>query len=1091
MHGNGPVPRARLWVCVALAVSSLEVSSHAGAAVRKVSSPRTVAATGQTRQMAGSTQIPCSLCTDPIEPIWREVATQTRVKSPAQHMRFTARTPLRLLADALDLNAGLCPPGHPPYVCPGVEERFYVDAALVGTVPPNPDDYNLWELRLPNGLLEGDHVLTVKYVPYNPSTHGGGTPIDGSVPVTIHIDPAPVHGGTVTLTHNLVLSGSTDLNWTDKTVIGNGFTVTSADGYAGHVIVEGSNVTGLGSFTAVGIDLSTSASISIQHSIFEATGAMRFGAEGHATLTVKDNELRANNMVTYEASDPSVPVMLELVGNTSGARVVQGNRVGAGMLRINGGNGWQIGGLNAGEGNVLIGARAVLDLVNSSHDTIQGNYLHHDYHGGFSQGFCLWLEGTSDHELVEHNVIRGGSWPVQSFGGEFRYNLVIDSGHDFWRSATDNTQIHHNVFANASGPNTGYGGAILVYGGESGLNIDNNTFDAGGAIGQFDAPALTIGSGSLFASIRNNLFMGFSDVNGFGRAFVSTDEASVSSPRVTSADYNAWFNPLASHSVHYRPGIVANTPGTHDVQTDPKLSGDSETPYRIAESCIWIGTCTIKQILAHYREVYRPATGSPLIGGGDPAAGAGTAIGAVGPDDTNPADLFGRVQPLTTGPPPTAITYYLSEGATGSFFDEDVLLANPADQAAPVTLTFAKEDGEQVVATRSLPPQSHLTVHVDTIPGLEATAASAQVRSDAGLPLIVERTMFWDQSHYAGSTGSAVDRPAQDWFFAEGSQGFFQTFVLVINPNATPADVTFTFQRETGAPVQKTATLGAATRLTLDTGSIPDLVNQSFGIAVHATQPIMVERSMYFGSIFDGATLTRLWSGGTESAGVTAPSTHWFLAEGATGGFFTTFILLSNPQTTSAHVDLQYLLDTGETVTVPKTIPANARLTTNVGGEADVRLHNAAVSTVVTSDVPIIAERSMYWPGAAVPWGEGHNSFGVVDAGTKWGLSEGRAGGPLNFHTYILLANPQTTAATVTVRYLRDAGAPIVRTYTVSPTSRFNIDVNTIDELRDSSFGAVIEVTNDVPIIVERSLYWDWQGISFSGGTNVTGSRLP
>jgi len=64
-----------------------------------------------------------------------------------------------------------------------------------------------------------------------------------------------------------------------------------------------------------------------------------------------------------------------------------------------------------------------------------------------------------------------------------------------------------------------------------------------------------------------------------------------------------------------------------------------------------------------------------------------------------------------------------------------------------------------------------------------------------------------------------------------------------------------------------------------------------------------------------------------------------------------------------------------------------------------VRLHNAAVSTVVTSDVPIIAERSMYWPGAAVPWGEGHNSFGVVDAGTSWGLAEGRVGGPLNFHT--------------------------------------------------------------------------------------------
>jgi BarA-like signal transduction histidine kinase len=346
--------------------------------------------------------------------------------------------------------------------------------------------------------------------------------------------------------------------------------------------------------------------------------------------------------------------------------------------------------------------------------------------------------------------------------------------------------------------------------------------------------------------------------------------------------------------------------------------------------------------------------------------------------------------------------------------------------------------------------------------------------------------MFWDATYYAGHTGSAVDQPAADWFFAEGSQGFFNTFVLVINPNATPTDVTFTFLRESDSPVTKTVTVGASTRFTLDAGTVPEIVNRSFGITVHGTQPIMAERSMYFGT-----TPTRLWSGGTESAGVTALSTHWFMAEGATGGFFDTFILLSNPNSTAANVTLQYLLDTGETISVAKTIAPNARLTTNIEAEDDLRLHNAAVSTVVTSDVPIIAERSMYWPGAAVPWGEGHNSFGVVDAGLHWGLGEGRTGGPLNFHTYILLANPQSTAAAVTVSFLRETGAPVVKTFTVPPTSRFNIDTSTITELHDESFGAEIQVTNAVPIIVERSMYWDSNGFQFSGGTNATGSRLP
>ncbi len=444
--------------------------------------------------------------------------------------------------------------------------------------------------------------------------------------------------------------------------------------------------------------------------------------------------------------------------------------------------------------------------------------------------------------------------------------------------------------------------------------------------------------------------------------------------------------------------------------------------------------------------------------------------------------LLGAVASAATTP----ITYYLSEGATGPFFDEDLLISNPNDAVAPVTLTFSKENGEQVVATRSVPARGHLTVHVWQIPGLEATSASAQIRSDAGLPLVVERTMFWDKSYYAGSTGSSVDKPSKDWLFAEGSQGFFQTFVLVINPNATATDVTFTFLLEGAAPVVKTMTVGPSTRLTLDAGSVPELVNKSFGIAVHAAQPIMAERSMYFGT-----TPRRLWSGGTESAGVTAASTKWFLAEGATGGFFDTFILLSNPQSSDAHVTLQYLLDNGQTISVPKVVPANARLTINIESEDDTRLHNAAVSTVVISDVPIIAERSMYWPGYAYPWGEGHNSFGVVDAGTTWGLAEGRTGGPYNFHTYILLANPQTTTANVTVNFLRENGAPVAKTYTVAPTSRYNIDVGSVTELQNESFGAVIQVSNNVPIIVERSMYWDSNGFTFSGGTNATGIALP
>jgi hypothetical protein len=175
-----------------------------------------------------------------------------------------------------------------------------------------------------------------------------------------------------------------------------------------------------------------------------------------------------------------------------------------------------------------------------------------------------------------------------------------------------------------------------------------------------------------------------------------------------------------------------------------------------------------------------------------------------------------------------------------------------------------------------------------------------------------------------------------------------------------------------------------------------------------------------------------------------------------------------------------------------KTLEPKQRLTINPASEGDARLEDAAVSTVVQSDVPIVSERSMYWEGDVKPIGEGHNSSGIAEAGERWGLAEGRIGLGRAFDTYILLANPSATKASVRITYLREGGAPIVKEYDVPATSRFNVDVKTVvPELQNSSFGAIIEVLNDVPIAVERSLYWDANGAFWAGGTNALATRLP
>ena len=241
---------------------------------------------------------------------------------------------------------------------------------------------------------------------------------------------------------------------------------------------------------------------------------------------------------------------------------------------------------------------------------------------------------------------------------------------------------------------------------------------------------------------------------------------------------------------------------------------------------------------------------------------------------------------------------------------------------------------------------------------------------------------------------------------------------------------------------------------------------------------------MYFGS-------ARFWDGGHETPGVTTPATEWFLAEGATGPYFDTYVLVGNPNDAPVDVTLTFLLPDGRTHVSTRTIGARARLTVAVEEEAPV-LANTGVSTWVTASAPVIVERAMYWPGNASTWTEAHDSFGVTAAATRWGIADGRAGGALAFETFILLANTGVTAADVRVTFLRQSDDPLVRTYTVGAQSRFNIPVGLfVPELAQASFGAIIESTNGVPIVVERSTYWNALGTSWAAGTNTPGVRVP
>jgi hypothetical protein len=433
------------------------------------------------------------------------------------------------------------------------------------------------------------------------------------------------------------------------------------------------------------------------------------------------------------------------------------------------------------------------------------------------------------------------------------------------------------------------------------------------------------------------------------------------------------------------------------------------------------------------------------------------------------------------------LTYLLPEGATSNFFHTDVLLANPGTSDVDATVTFLKDDGTPIsLPLSTLPAQSRTTIHTNTVSGLDTGASFSTLVSTNGAPLIVERSMFWDQTYYGSHGATAIEGARNHFLFSEGSQGFFQTYLLLENPGVLkPANVTVQFLPEgPGMVVNKTYTVAPNSRMTVYMGDIPELINRSFSMVIDADQPVAAERAMYFG--------TPLFNGGTDSAGVSLPATNWLFAEGASGGFFDTFFLFSNAGTRTANLTMTYQLVTGGNVVVHRQVGPSSRLTINAATE-DPALAATAFSLSVVSDEPVTAERSMYWDRSLNgQWYEAHNTFGANTPSMKWGLAEGRVGGPFQFHTYILLGNSGDTASTVRITFLKVGGGTVVKNFSVPAHSRFNVDVNgAVPELTDGSeFGAVVEVLSGSPIIVERSLYNASGGVLFAAGTNTTAVHL-
>jgi hypothetical protein len=425
----------------------------------------------------------------------------------------------------------------------------------------------------------------------------------------------------------------------------NGSHIRSADGWTGHLTIRNADIIGLGAMDDPGINVSAQGTntVEISGSVFDGTGPLMIDAEDQAAVILRGNTFQPNILtpVNDEADYAGSHPCITLTGNSTARKYFQGNNVGVSFVRFYSSH-WQVGGTTDADGNIYLGVRAGMEFAVSGDDTLQGNFSYHRYPYGWSQGHNLDFEGDSQGtSLVEHNLFRGSSWMIQSMNGEFRYNLLVDNINEaFVRYTAANTNIHHNVLVNVGYQRQYSPSGGMYFLGDS-TGVYNNTIDVGGErLGWFDSSMMHPSNGGR---ARNNVFTGFAYQNPTD-LFAAPD---MSNPgEWAEADYNCFYDPDTQDLTRYaNPAFGAHDCGGSAGSADPKFAQARIIPFPYGDGDIWQRRVTVSQILAFYRGMYTPASGSPLIDQGDPTDDTGgvrnTDIGAVGAGNPHPDDLFG------------------------------------------------------------------------------------------------------------------------------------------------------------------------------------------------------------------------------------------------------------------------------------------------------------------------------------------------------------------------------------------------------------------------------------------------------------------
>lgn len=297
-----------------------------------------------------------------------------------------------------------------------------------------------------------------------------------------------------------------------------------------------------------------------------------------------------------------------------------------------------------------------------------------------------------------------------------------------------------------------------------------------------------------------------------------------------------------------------------------------------------------------------------------------------------------------------------AEGQKGGQIRDFVVFLNTNTSAVKVTMTTFPTDGSAGYSLVSLIQPGHRGgFSINDIPQIKA--GKFGVKIDAELPIIAALTHF-DPSISAGYAATGL--PAlgtTSGGTAQGQVGLTANSeaVSILNLNASPASVTFTFAFANSSAYRKTVTVQGNRRGGFVVSNLPNFPKgQPYSVTYTSTLPVTVNLPSYTKVGSSGATLTN------------QASTQWLFGEGfkpVNSTAVQEFLRVYNPASIDSTVEIAMNFSDGTSEVFRRTVPARA--TGNFNLFDFVTGYRSTIGTVpgigsfygirVVSSVPVVA----------------------------------------------------------------------------------------------------------------------------------------